>query len=55
MLQEVFTLTEGPVKLTFPETLSGASYEDLKDYFDLFLRKAKRRAETEDELKKMTE
>ena len=55
MLQEVFTLTEGPVTLTFPEALSTASYEDLKDYFDLFLRKAKRRADADDELKKMTE
>jgi hypothetical protein len=55
MLQEVFTLTEGPVTLTFPEALSGASYEDLKDYFDLFLRKAKRRADAEGELKKMLE
>ena len=53
--QEVITLTEGPVTLTFPEALSTASYEDLKDYFDLFLRKAKRRADADDELKKMTE
>jgi hypothetical protein len=53
MLQEVFTLIEGPVTLTFPEALSSASYEDLKDYFDLFLRKAKRRSEAETELKKM--
>jgi hypothetical protein len=44
MLQEVFTLQEGAVTLTFPEALSVASYDDLKDYFDLFLRKAKRRA-----------
>jgi hypothetical protein len=43
------------VTLTFPEALSSASYEDLKDYFDLFLRKAKRRAEAEDELKKAME
>ena len=50
---EVFTLTS--VTLTFPEALSTASYEDLKDYFDLFLRKAKRRAGAGDELKKMME
>jgi hypothetical protein len=31
---EVFTLTS--VTLTFPEALSTASYEDLKDYFDFF-------------------
>jgi hypothetical protein len=30
------------VTLTFPDTLSSASYEDLKDNLDLFLRKAKR-------------
>jgi hypothetical protein len=32
------------VTLTFPASLSGASYNDLADYFELFLRKAKRRA-----------
>lgn len=42
-LQEVFTLQEGAVTLTFPESLSAESYADLKDYFDLFLRKALRR------------
>ncbi|MBR0973663.1 hypothetical protein JQ572_23980 [Bradyrhizobium japonicum] len=30
--------------LTFPSTLSEESYEDLASYFELFLRKAKRRA-----------
>ena len=45
MLQEVFNLDEGPVTVTFPENLSTLSYEDLKDHFDLFLRKAKRKAE----------
>ncbi|WP_211385275.1 hypothetical protein [Bradyrhizobium japonicum] len=44
MLQEVFNLEEGPVTLTFPSTLSEESYEDLASYFELFLRKAKRRA-----------
>jgi hypothetical protein len=44
MLQEVFNLEEGPVTLTFPSTLSGASYTDLADHLELFLRKAKRRA-----------
>jgi hypothetical protein len=43
-LQEVFNLEEGPVTLTFPANLSSASYKDLADYFELFLRKAKRRA-----------
>lgn len=45
MLQEVFNLDEGPVTLTFPAELTTTSYEDLKSYFDLFLRKAKRQAE----------
>lgn len=45
MLQEVFNLDEGPVTLTFPASLSADSYEDLKDYLDLFLRKAKRQAD----------
>jgi hypothetical protein len=31
------------VIVTFPDALSGASYQDLEDYFELFLRKAKRR------------
>ena len=43
-LQEVFSLDEGPVTLTFPAALSVESYEDLKDHLDLFLRKAKRQA-----------
>ena len=41
MLQEFFNLEEGLVTVTFPESLCSASYEDLQDYFDLFLRKAK--------------
>jgi hypothetical protein len=44
MLQEIFTLEEGPVTLTFPSTLSGESYQDLADHLEIFLRKAKRRA-----------
>lgn len=44
-LQEVFNLDEGPVTLTFPAKLSAASYEDLEDHLQIFLRKAKRRAE----------
>jgi hypothetical protein len=43
-LQEVFTLEEGPVTLTFPASLSGESYQDLADHIGLFLRKASRRA-----------
>ena len=34
---------EGPVTLTVPATLSEASYGDLADQFELFLRRAKRR------------
>jgi hypothetical protein len=44
MLQEVFTLEEGPVTLTFPAALSGESYQDLVDHLAIFLRKAKRRS-----------
>lgn len=43
MLEEVFNLEEGPVTLTVPATLSEASYADLADQFELFLRRAKRR------------
>jgi hypothetical protein len=46
MLQEVFNLEEGPVTLTFPVELSPESYQDLSDHLAIFLRKAKRRAES---------
>jgi hypothetical protein len=49
MLQEVFNLDEGPVTLTVPATLSAASYADLADQFELFLRRAKRRVGKKDE------
>jgi hypothetical protein len=42
-LQEVFNLDEGPVTLTIPAMLSEASYTDLADQFELFLRRVKRR------------
>jgi hypothetical protein len=45
MLQEVFVLDEGNVTLTFPPQLSLESYQDLADHLEIFLRKAKRRAE----------
>lgn len=43
LLQEVFNLEEGPVTLTYPASLTEQSFEDLSDYLQLFLRKAKRR------------
>ncbi|MGY3549685.1 hypothetical protein ACVWZ4_005048 [Bradyrhizobium sp. USDA 4472] len=45
MLQEVFNPDEGPVTLTLPSDISAASYTNLKDYLELFLRKAKRQAD----------
>ena len=45
MLQEVFNLDEGPVMPTFSADFSATSYKDLKAYFDLFLRKAKRQVD----------
>jgi hypothetical protein len=45
MLQEVFVLDEGNVTLTFPAQLSLESYQDLADHLEIFLRKAKRRAD----------
>jgi hypothetical protein len=48
-LQEIFSLDEGSVILTYPASLSPQSYQDLSDYLELFLRKAKRRAERGDE------
>ncbi len=43
--QEVFSLDEGDVVLTFPGNLSPESYQDMESFFQLFLRKAKRRVE----------
>jgi hypothetical protein len=37
---EVFTLDEGRVTITYPARLSGASLEDLRQYLDIFYRKA---------------
>jgi len=42
--QEIFTLEEGDVVLTFPSEMSAESYEDLEAYLKLFLKKAKRRS-----------
>lgn len=47
--QEVITLDEGDVVLTFPADLSVESYDDLAEHLKLFLRKAKRRAERRDD------
>lgn len=44
MRREIFALDEGDVILTFPDNLSADSYEDLEAYLQLFLRKARRRA-----------
>lgn len=37
--QDVFTLTEGPVTIQWPESLSPESYEDLRDWLDIMKRK----------------
>lgn len=44
MLQEIFNLDEGPVTLSYPSEISVESYEELKAAFELFLRRAQRRA-----------
>jgi len=38
--KEIFTLEEGRVIIKFPATLSSASLEDLRQYLDIFYRKA---------------
>jgi hypothetical protein len=38
--EEVFTLDEGRVTIKFPARMSGASLEDLRQYLDIFYRKA---------------
>lgn len=42
---EVFTLDEGSVTISFPASLCSASLEDLKQYLDIFYRKAYRLAD----------
>jgi hypothetical protein len=42
--QEVITLDEGDVVITFPENLSAQSFGDLKDHLGLFIKKMQRRA-----------
>lgn len=42
--QEVITLDEGDVTLSFPANLSPESFEDLKAHLDLFIKKMQRRA-----------
>lgn len=41
--KEVFALDEGDVVLTFPESLSATSFEDLDAYLKVFISKMKRR------------
>lgn len=40
--QAVFPLSDGDVTLVFPADLSASGYEELDDYLQIFLRKAKR-------------
>jgi hypothetical protein len=40
----VFALTEGDVIISFPEDLSPESVEDLADYLEIFMKKARREA-----------
>ena len=44
VLQEMFNLDEGPVTLTYPANISIDSFNDLEAYFELFLRRERRRA-----------
>lgn len=44
MRKEVFDLDEGEVVLTFPESLSATSFEDLDAYLKVFIAKMRRRA-----------
>ncbi|MTV14923.1 MULTISPECIES: hypothetical protein [Bradyrhizobium] len=44
--QEVITLDEGDVVLSFPADLSPESFDDLKAHLDLFIKKMQRRAST---------
>lgn len=48
MRQEIITLDEGDVTITFPANLSAMSFEDLEDHLRIFLRKMQRRAAAAD-------
>jgi len=50
--REVFALDEGDVTLTYPETFSSDSYDELEAHLQVFLRKARRRAMTTEEAAK---
>jgi len=39
-----FTVDEGVVKISFPSGMTTASVEELEQFFNLFIKKAKRRA-----------
>jgi hypothetical protein len=41
---EVFTLDERDVTITFPSHLNSNSFEDLRGYLELFVKKMQRRA-----------
>ncbi len=49
MVTDTFTLDEGAVALQYPVSLSKTSYDDLKDWMELQLRKIERRIKTEPE------
>ncbi len=44
MRKEVFDLDEGEIVLTFPESLSATSFEELDAYLKVFISKMKRRS-----------
>lgn len=46
--EDVFTLAEGDAVLQWPSAISKESYDDLKDWLALILRKIERQAQTED-------
>lgn len=52
--KEVFGLDEGDVVITFPENISAASFDDLKSYLDLFIKKMQRRAKGTHPLKALS-
>jgi len=48
MKEDIYTLPEGDIVLQWPETLSSDSYEDLKMWTELMLRKIKRQVVSDD-------
>lgn len=49
MRQEIFSLAEGDVTISWPESLSAESFEDFNDWVSILLRKVKRNSQSKED------